>query len=116
MHDLLRETNKKINGVENYYDRAQRSNTALAQEWTKEGSRSASAIGQRLESKQQSRVSSSAPCYTGRKRGPRRIYQLTLGFMVNKRQSQDWNTVSLILNPMLFLKEKEKRREKIIQV
>lgn len=53
MHDLLRETSKKINGVENYYDRAQRSNTALAQEWTKEGSRSASATGQRLESKQQ---------------------------------------------------------------
>ena len=61
MHDLLRETNKKINGVENYDDRAQRSNTTLAQEWTQEGSRSPSATGQRLESKQQ--LASSKECH-----------------------------------------------------
>ena len=34
MYYLVRETDKRINGVENYYDGGQRSNTTLGQEWT----------------------------------------------------------------------------------
>lgn len=86
-----------------------RTNTAPTQEWTWEGPES-----RRLEGAQQ--LASCKKCLhrphlTGIKRGLQRLYPLTLGFVVNKRQIQGWNTVPFILNPIFFLKEKEKRKE-----
>lgn len=49
MHILLEETGKKINGVENYYDRGQRINTTPNQELTKKGSQSQSDIERGLK-------------------------------------------------------------------
>lgn len=31
--------------------------------------------------------------------------------MIGKRQGQDWNTVSLVINPLLFLEGKKKSKE-----
>lgn len=44
----------------------------------------------------------------GKKRGPQRIYQLTLSFMVNKRQSQDWDRFSHTKSHAL---DRRKRKE-----
>lgn len=49
-----------------------------------------------------------------RKRGPQRIDQLALGFMVNKRQSQDWNSFADTKSHALSRRKREKK-DKIIQ-